>query len=90
MEIQNAWIQETFRSCPLLSKTDGIIDEGFTSYMEVSFTDSILQMHEYDKNIVFNVLGESLNVSTLLSLLQLPSLSLPSGLNQITNLHVTQ
>ena len=42
VEIQNAWIQETFRSCPLLSETGVVIDEGFTSYMEVSFTDSIL------------------------------------------------
>ena len=88
-EIQTARLQETFRSCPLLSKTEGIIEEGVTSFMEVSFTDSVLQMQGYDKNIVFNVLGESLNVSTLVSLLHLPSFSLPPGLNQITNLHVT-
>ena len=89
MEIQNAWLQETFSPCPLLSKTDGLIEEGVTSFMEAGFADSILQMQGYDKNVVFNVLGESLNVSTFLSLLHLPSLSLPPGLNQISNLHVT-
>ena len=90
MEIKNNWLKETFSSCPLLSKTEGEIEEGVTSFMEVSFTDTILKMQGYDKNIAITVLGESLKTSTLLSLLPLQSLiSLPPGLNQITNLHVT-
>lgn len=89
IEIQNAWLQEIFSSCPLLSKTNGLTESSLTGFMEAGFTDSILQMQGYDKNIVFNVLGESLNVSTFLSLLHLQSPSLPPGLNQISNLHVT-
>ena len=91
-EITKAWLMEALSSCPLLSKTKGTIREGVTGYIEVDFMDSILEMQYYDSNLNFDVHGESLNVSTLISLLpsvNLQSLSLPPGLNQINNLHIT-
>ena len=91
-EITKSWLKEALSSSPLLSKAKGTISEGVTGFVEVDFMDSILEMKYYDSNVNFDVHGESLNVSTLISILpsvNLQSLSLPPGLNQINNLHVT-
>ena len=91
-EITKSWLTEALSSCPLLSKTKGTISKGVTGFVDVDFVDSILEMQYYDNILNFDVHGESLNVSTLISLLpsvNLQSLSLPPGLNQINNLHVT-
>lgn len=91
-EITKAWLTEALSSCPLLSKAKGTISKGVTGFVDVDSIDSILEMQYQDSNLNFDVHGESLNVSTLISLLpsvNLQSLSLPPGLNQINNLHVT-
>ena len=75
----------------MLSKTEGTIEQGVAGFVEVGFTDSVLQM-KYENDLTFSVLGESFSVSTFLSLLpsiNLQELTLPPGLNQLTNQHVT-
>ena len=92
--IQNNWLKEALSMYPLLSKSEGIIDGGVTAIINARYANSVVffKMKHNEDELAFEVLGETLTISDLISLLpsvELSTLILPPGVSDISNLAIS-